>query len=90
MDLLVVKVTFPTEAQPQPPSSQDISQHLIEHVQGSPLPVSDENIAKFTDIAKVRKYYKLNGLNWLDALDEVPKLKEAEALVLGAMALRGT
>lgn len=52
--------------------------------------MSDDNIAKFTDITKVRKYYKLNGLNWLDALDEAPKRKEAEVLVLGAMALRGT
>jgi EKC/KEOPS complex subunit CGI121/TPRKB len=38
----------------------------------------------------VSKYYKLNGLNWLDGIeDHAAKHKEMEALILGGMALRG-
>lgn len=60
------------------------------NVEGEAVPVTDENIAAATDLAKVRKYYKLNGLNWLDGIkDDGEKRKETELLVLGAMALRG-
>lgn len=89
--LLVVKVTFPTETRPQPPSRESIARHLSENVQGRPLPVTDGNIAAATDMGKVRKYYKLNGMPWLDALagGAPSKTREVESLVLGAMALRG-
>jgi len=46
-------------------------------------------MASLTDWPKVRKYYKLNGLNWLDKMGEAEKKAEAEVLVLGSMALRG-
>ncbi|KAJ6781425.1 hypothetical protein PWT90_09979 [Aphanocladium album] len=90
-DLLVAKITFPTETQAQPTPSDLIAKHLQENVQGSSMPVTDENIAASTDLAKVRKYYKLNGINWLDALDEnaPAKTQQIESLVLGSMALRG-
>lgn len=41
-------------------------------------------------MTKVRKYYKLNGINWLDALENTQaKTPQIESLVLGSMALRG-
>lgn len=50
----------------------------------------DENIAAATDLAKVRKYYKLNGAPALnDAKDDLSRKTETEALVLASMALRG-
>ncbi|GJN75813.1 hypothetical protein PLICBS_009919 [Purpureocillium lilacinum] len=89
-DLLVVKVTFPTESRPEPPSADQIWQHLKDNVQGHAVDVTDENIDAATDLAKVRKYYKLNGLDWLDAIkDDKERRAEMETLVLGGMALRG-
>lgn len=54
------------------------------------MSVTDQNIRAATDLAKVRKYYKLNGLDWLDAIkDEQQWRSETEMLILNAMALRG-
>lgn len=83
-------MTFPTEASSETLSSDDIWQHLQENVQGEPAILSDEALLHVTDLAKVRKYYKLNGLNWLDNIkDDKAKRAELESLVLGGMALRG-
>ncbi|KND91045.1 EKC/KEOPS complex subunit [Tolypocladium ophioglossoides CBS 100239] len=89
-DLVVVKVTFPTDSNPEPPSGGKIWQHLKTHVQGDVVDVTDDNIAAATDIAKVRKYYKLNGLSWVEAIkDEKERRTELEMLILSGMALRG-
>lgn len=89
-DLLIVKVTFPTDSQPQPTTKESIWKHLQENVQGTPQPVTDENISPSTDVTKVRKYYKLNGLDWFDRLPEgMVKRKELEGMVVASMALRG-
>ncbi|KAK3181784.1 hypothetical protein K4F52_006851 [Lecanicillium sp. MT-2017a] len=89
-DLLVVKVTFPTGSQPEPTSSDTIWKHLQANVQGTPLPVTDDNIVSATDLTKVRKYYKLNGLDWFDRIaDGKHRQKELEGLVVASMALRG-
>ncbi|PNY24255.1 EKC/KEOPS complex subunit [Tolypocladium capitatum] len=89
-DLAVVKVTFPTDSSPEPPSSDKIWQHLQTNVQGDAVDATDDNIGAVTDVAKVRKYYKLNGLNWVEAIqDEKERRTEMEMLILGAMALRG-
>lgn len=84
-DLLVVKISGPGG-----PSHDDIAKHLSQHVEGDQLPVTDENIAPVTDNSKVAKYYKLNGLSWLDAIKDQPqKRKEVETLVVGTLAVRG-
>ena len=85
--MLVLKVTHP-KAETQLSASQ-IWDHLSTHVEGEAVPATDENIASVTDWAKVRKYYKLNGINWLDKMPEPEKKAEAEILVLGSIALRG-
>ncbi|KIH93253.1 hypothetical protein SPBR_03240 [Sporothrix brasiliensis 5110] len=65
--------------------------HLAEHVQGTPTPLSNSvALAKCTDLTRVRKYYKLNGVPSLAGNEDTPaKRHQAEVLVLGAMALRG-
>ena len=84
-DLLVVKVT-----KDGTPSSEQIAEHLKSSVEGESLPASDDNIAIATNLTTVRKYYKLNGMNWLDGIkDQVEQRKEMELLVVSAMALRG-
>ncbi|OAA69145.1 Kinase binding protein CGI-121 [Cordyceps fumosorosea ARSEF 2679] len=88
-DLLVVKITFPTEARPQPAPTESIAKHLQENVEGISVPASDDNIAACADMAKVRKYYKLNGINWLNTPDQAEGKKQIEGLILGSMALRG-
>lgn len=67
-----------------------MERHLRENVKGTPVDFNDEAIASTTDWPKVKKYYKLNGLQWLEATkDEKEKKKQLEGLILGAMALRG-
>ncbi|PTB67765.1 CGI-121-domain-containing protein [Trichoderma citrinoviride] len=89
-DLFVVKVTFPSDTTPEPPSADSVSQHLKDNVEGDAVPATDETIQTITDVRTVRKSYKLNGLAWLDAIkDELVKRQEMERLILGGMALRG-
>jgi EKC/KEOPS complex subunit CGI121/TPRKB len=84
-NILVVKVSVDGQ-----PAGENIDQHLKTHVEGESFLVTDENIAPSTDMAKVSKYYKLNGLAWLDSIkEEGLKRQEMEALILGSMALRG-
>ena len=72
------------------PTGASISEHLSKNVEGEQLSVTDENLAAATDMSKVSKYYKLNGLKWLDEIkDQAARHKELEMLVLGSMALRG-
>ncbi|CAI4218449.1 unnamed protein product [Parascedosporium putredinis] len=86
-DVLVLKVTHPKA--PVQLSASDVWEHLSTHVDGESVPATDENIASVTDWTKVRKYYKLNGIGWLDKMPEPEKKAEAEVLVLGSIALRG-
>ncbi|KAF4341791.1 hypothetical protein FBEOM_4248 [Fusarium beomiforme] len=89
-DLIVVKVTFSGEDGAEPLTHDQIWEHLKTNVEGEALPITDDQISTTTDVPKVRKYYKLNGLKWLDDIkDEKAKRKEIESLVIGAMALRG-
>ncbi|OPB42675.1 hypothetical protein A0O28_0037950 [Trichoderma guizhouense] len=89
-DLFVVKIVFPTDTNPVPASTDAISKHLTDNVEGDAVPATDDTIETITDVRAVRKSYKLNGLAWLDGIkDELVKRKEIERLVLGGMALRG-
>lgn len=84
-NLIVVKVI-----DGDTPSHADIQAHLDANFEGERLPVTDDNIAAATDMSKVAKYYKLNGLGWLDSIkDPAAKRKETEMLIIGSMALRG-
>ncbi|KAM0427981.1 hypothetical protein ACHAQK_011861 [Fusarium lateritium] len=89
-DLIVVKVTFPGEDGAEPLTHDQVWEHLKSNVEGEAVSITDDQISTTTDVPKVRKYYKLNGLKWLDDIkDEKVKKQEMESLVIGAMALRG-
>lgn len=67
-----------------------VQKHLQENVQGEAASLTDEGLVSVTDATKLRKYYKLNGLQNLDGIkDEHVKRREFESLILGGMALRG-
>ena len=92
----MVKVVPPSSATPQDEASAQISaqqaiwDHLEEHVQGTPTPLTDAEIAQATEWSKVRKYYRLNGVPALDRLaDAQEKLRQSEQLAIMGMALRG-
>ncbi|KAL6859741.1 hypothetical protein ACO1O0_003765 [Amphichorda felina] len=84
-DLLVIKVAIDGT-----PSTEQISEHLSSNIEGDIVPVTDQTLAGLADFSKLSKYYKLNGLKWLDGIkDKAAKHKEIEMLILGGMALRG-
>lgn len=88
-DVIVVKILFPTNERPEPPTAEDVWKHLSASVQGTAVPFTDEEIATSTDWAKIKKYYKLNMPSLTAITGEQAKLRESEMLILGAMALRG-
>ncbi|KAK3495739.1 kinase binding protein CGI-121-domain-containing protein [Neurospora crassa] len=98
-DVLVIKVVYPklssensTITSEQQPTPESIWQHLTTHIQGTPVPLTNEEFTKSTDWAKVRKYYKLNGVpdvERIDKADEEGRRKEMEGLVISGIALRG-
>ncbi|RWA09113.1 hypothetical protein EKO27_g5994 [Xylaria grammica] len=78
-----------SEAKP-PLTAQDVEKHLLTHVQGKSVPFTDQVLSELTDWGRVRKYYKLNGVGWLDGVkDQAAKNRETDRLVMGGMALRG-
>ncbi|KAK4457737.1 kinase binding protein CGI-121-domain-containing protein [Cladorrhinum samala] len=88
-DLIVVKIVVSADEE-EAETERKVWEHLTQHVQGTPVPLTDGEISKATDWPKVRKYYKLNGVPGLERLkDEDLKKKQMEKLVLMGMALRG-
>ncbi|KAK9492774.1 kinase binding protein CGI-121-domain-containing protein [Lipomyces doorenjongii] len=76
--LLVVKVDTA-----QVERSNSVWDELGELVQGTSIPVTDENIAALTDVETVRKNYKIQqGISLADR-------SEATNVISGAIALRG-
>ncbi|KAK7513583.1 kinase binding protein CGI-121-domain-containing protein [Phyllosticta citriasiana] len=72
--LLAIKITSTASSSSSPSSStthpsspfpslpaHSISSHLTANVHGTPLPFTDAAIAPFTDLARVRKIYKLDA-----------------------------
>ncbi|KAI1177291.1 kinase binding protein CGI-121-domain-containing protein [Nemania sp. FL0916] len=102
-DLVIVKilVTPPAPSSSAAPMSQttmlpvlltpqEVEKHLLAHVHGKPVPFTDQTLEELVDWARVRKYYKLNGMAWLDGIqDPAVKNRETNMLVMSGMALRG-
>lgn len=68
-------------------SEESFAEHLLQNVEGSPVTLTDDALAAIKDDARIRKIYRL----------EQPKKgesavlgKEAEAFIIGSMALKGT
>ena len=85
----MVKITNTPDETALPSAAARIRDHLTRHIDADPVPLTDENFAAAADWDRARKYYKLTGLAWLDALPEERRRAEEEMLVLVAMALRG-
>ncbi|KAI3334056.1 kinase binding protein CGI-121-domain-containing protein [Ustulina deusta] len=83
-------ITTPATDAKVPLTAQDVEKHLLTHVRGKPVPFTDQTLSALTDWGRVRKYYKLNGVSWLDGIkDQAAKNREMDMLVMGGMALRG-
>ena len=80
----------PSHHSPLPPSADQIWNHLCEQVEGTPVPLTDENIAAVTEWAKIDKAYKINNSSLSGINLGRNKIQEKQVLALGAMALRGT
>jgi len=92
--LLVLKVSTPEK----PYTAEAVRSHLQSSVEGTAVPFGDNELAKSTDLARVKKIYKLNssGAGGKKALVNghgsglgIDDQKETELQILGAMALRG-
>ncbi|KAI0975307.1 kinase binding protein CGI-121-domain-containing protein [Xylaria arbuscula] len=71
-------------------TAQDVEKHLCTHVKGKPAQFTEETLSELTDWGRVRKYYKLNGVGWLDGIkDPAAKNREMDMLAVSGMALRG-
>ncbi|KAK3936224.1 putative kinase [Diplogelasinospora grovesii] len=88
-DIIILKI-LTLEPKSECPTADDVWTHLRKHVDGRPVPLTDDEIDGSTDWAKVRKYYKLNGAPALEGIqDDAGRKKEAETLIITSMALRG-
>ncbi|KAI1259198.1 CGI121 protein [Xylariaceae sp. FL1019] len=73
-----------------PSTPSEVESHLLANVEGTSHPFTDEVLQSMTDHSKIRKYYKLNGMGWLDGIkDDNIKRHETEMLIVGGIALRG-
>ena len=67
-------------------AEQSFAEHLSTNVQGEPVAMTDEALASVKDDARIRKIYRLDH----PKKGESAVLgKEAEAFVIGSMALKG-
>ncbi|GCB17664.1 EKC/KEOPS complex subunit cgi121 [Aspergillus awamori] len=87
-DLLVVKLSVNPEI-----THDSVAAHLEQNVEGTPVPFDDETLSKISDVAKIKKAYKLGALNTAPPNQANGThdngLRRLELSVLGAIALRG-
>lgn len=92
--LLVIKLSTSPEI-----THESVKTHLETAIQGESIEFCDENLAKFVDVARVRKVYKLNGparpagrkkQAASDAVEiEASVTRDLEMSILGLIALKG-
>ncbi|KAL4890812.1 EKC/KEOPS complex subunit cgi121 [Aspergillus ambiguus] len=86
-DLLVVKVSVNADI-----THESVAAHLTQSVEGNPVPFNDESLSGISDVAKIKKAYKLGALNSAPtdkANGTNSEDKRLELSVIGAIALRG-
>lgn len=64
-----------------------IERHLVENVHGTSAPFTDEMLATLHDAARIRKIYRVEAPKKGDSL---LLGREAEAFIVGSMALKGS
>ncbi|KAN0093779.1 CGI-121 domain containing protein [Hyaloscypha variabilis] len=90
-NLLIIKVSTPTS----PAAASEVQEHLTSSIEGEQVPFEDSILSQMTDVARIKKIYKLNSgggggkKNGQVNGAKGDERKELEVLVLGAMALRG-
>lgn len=94
MDLLIVKVSVSPEI-----THDSVAAHLESSVEGTPVPFDDKTLSEISDIAKIKKTYKLGalpspGTNADSSQPNGTQVDDAkrrlELSILGAIALRGS
>jgi EKC/KEOPS complex subunit CGI121/TPRKB len=70
--------------------AENVQSHLMQHVEGTPVEFSDGVIAGMCDAVKVKKIYRVDLQDLTRKGDAETARREAEAFVLGAMALKGS
>jgi EKC/KEOPS complex subunit CGI121/TPRKB len=71
---------------------ESVAAHLAQSVEGTPVPFDDETLSGISDIAKIKKAYKLGALSSApsDKADGTNgEDRRLELSVIGAIALRG-
>lgn len=71
---------------------ESVAAHLAQAVEGTPVPFNDETLSSISDIAKIKKAYKLGSLDSApsDKADGINSGdRRLELSVIGAIALRG-
>jgi len=94
-NLLVIKISKPSQST----TAHAIQSHLTANLEGEQVEFSDAVLGSMTDLARVKKIYKLNnasgggGKGGKAVVNGTSKgdmeRKELEMLILGSMALRG-
>lgn len=91
-NLLVIKLSISPDI-----THGSVKQHLDAVVEGDAVAFDDQVLARMTDLARIRKIYKLNvpvqtsgkKKREGDNVSDESERKELEVMVLGLMALRG-
>lgn len=65
-----------------------VAEHLGQSVEGTPAPFNDETLGSISDIAKIRKAYKIPQPP-AKSVDNKAVNSQLEASILGGIALRG-
>lgn len=75
-------------------TAENVAGHLGQNVEGRRVDMSDEELARFVDMPKLRKFYKFNAPPKKGAVngapDESTERTEMENFILGSMALKGS
>jgi EKC/KEOPS complex subunit CGI121/TPRKB len=85
--LLVVKVSTTPEI-----THDSVTEHLAQYVEGTLAPFNDETLGSISDLAKIRKTYKIPQPPAKSVDNKAVSShiqKEFEAPIIGAIALRG-
>lgn len=87
-NLLVIKLSTSPEV-----THENVQQHLRTAIEGTAVEFSDAALSKMTDMARVKKTYKINpqaqAVGKKAGSNEETEKRELEVIVLGSMALRG-